>query len=54
MRETGDTMTQQDDGDGRHNNGKGQHGDVWHNDGNRRQHGNKQHDNTAKRGQRVT
>ncbi len=28
-----------DDGDGRHNNGKGQYGDMRHDDGNRHQHG---------------
>ena len=38
------------DGDGRHNNGKGQQGDVWHDNGNRRQHGNKRHSDAAKRG----
>ena len=31
MKATGDTKT--------HNNGKGQHGDMQHNDGDRRQHG---------------
>ena len=48
----GDMTTQHDDGDGRHNNdnGKGQQGDMWHDNGNRRQHGNERHDNAAKRG----
>ncbi len=31
---------QHDDGDGRHNNGKGQYGGMRHDNGDRRQHGN--------------
>ena len=33
-------MTRHDEVDGRHNNGKGQYGDMRHDDGDRRQHGN--------------
>ena len=32
----GDTTTRHDEGDRRHNNGKGQYGDMRHDDGNRR------------------
>jgi hypothetical protein len=46
--------TQRDDGNRRHNNGKGQHGDMWHDDSNRQQHGDKRHDDAAKRGQQAT
>ncbi len=58
-RAAGDTTTQHDDGDGWHNNGKGQHGDMRHDDGTmtqhddgdgrhnngKRQHGDMRHDN---------
>jgi hypothetical protein len=37
-----------------HNNGKGQHGNMRHNDDDRLQHGDKRHDGAAKRGQRAT
>jgi hypothetical protein len=37
-RVTGDTTRWHDECDGRHNNSKGQHGDMWHDDGDRRQH----------------
>ncbi len=37
-------MMLNDDGDRRHNNGMGQHGDMRHDDGDRRQHGNERHD----------
>ena len=40
MRATGDTTTWHVHGDGRHNNSKGQYGDMQHNDVNRHQHGN--------------
>ena len=36
----GDTTTRHYEGDGWHNNCKGQHGNMRHDDGNRRQHGN--------------
>jgi hypothetical protein len=39
MRATGDTTRRNDEGDGWHNNSKGQHDNMRHNDGNRRQHG---------------
>jgi len=51
---TGVTTTQHDDDDGRHNNGKGQHSDMWHDEGDRRQHGDERHDDAAKQGQRAT
>ena len=65
---TGNTTTQHDDGDRRHNNGKGQHGDMRHNDGDRHQHGggkgqqgnrwydkgDGQHNETARRRRRAT
>jgi hypothetical protein len=35
MMATGDTTTLHDDGDGGHNDGKGQNGDGWYDDGNR-------------------
>ena len=34
------TRRRGDDGDGRHNNGKGQHGDMRHDDSDRCQHSN--------------
>ncbi len=37
---TGNTTTWQDDGNGRHNNSKGQHGDGRQDDGDGRHHGN--------------
>ena len=40
MRATGNRTTWHDDSDRRHNNDKGQHGDMRHDDGDRRQHGN--------------
>ena len=51
---TGDTTTKNNGGDGWHNNSKGQHGDMWHDEGNRRQHDNKRHKDAAKRGRRAT
>ena len=54
MRATGDTMTQHDDGNGRHINSKGQHGDMRHDDGDRRQHGDERHDDAEKQGRRAT
>ena len=54
MRATGDTTKQHDDGDRRHNNGKGQHDHGLHNDGSRGQHGDEWHDDLAKRGRRAT
>ncbi len=43
---TGDTTT--------HNNGKGQHSNMWHDEGHRRQHHNERHDNAAKQGRQAT
>jgi hypothetical protein len=37
-----------------HNNGKGQHGDMRHDDGDRRKHGKERHNDAAKRGRRAT
>ncbi len=54
-RGTGNTTTRHDDGDGRHNDGKGQNGDWQHNDGDRRhndgkgQQGDGQHNNGDRR-----
>ena len=47
MMATGDMTTQHDDGNGWHNNGKGQHGNMWHDDGDRRQHDDKRHNDAA-------
>jgi hypothetical protein len=40
MTATSGTTTWQNKGDGRHNNGKGQYGDMRQDDGDRRQHSN--------------
>ena len=50
----GNTTMQSDNSNGRHNNGKGQHGDMWHDDGNRRQQGYERHEDTTKRGRWAT
>ena len=46
----GDTTMRYDDGNRWHNNCKGQHGDMRHNDSDRWQHGDERHDDEAKRG----
>ena len=43
-----DTRRRHTKGDGRHNNGKGQHSDMRHDDGNWRQHGDERHNDAAK------
>ena len=47
-------MTQHVDGNGRRKNGKGQLGDMRHDDGDRWQQCNERHDDAAKRGRRAT
>ena len=60
-------MTRHDDGDGWYNSGKGQHSNMWHDNGDRHQHGydkrqqgdrryndgNGQHDEAARRRRRA-
>ena len=50
----GDTTTRHDNGDRRHNNNKGQHGDMQHDGSDRWQHGDERHNDAAKRGQWAT